>query len=332
MKNLLFFSTVLLLFTGCSQKVIVTSFQPAKVDRASKTKNISILNFTNDNIGFASTLETKLAEKRVFGENYFTVITRDKLDTILKEQKLQYSGLVNKETAVKVGELLSAQAFVSGEVVDSSLSKNYYNELRLKCADKECKRFREYYVRCVKDTYNLTVSIKMSDIELGDIIFADSFNRNTSYSQCSDYGRSTLPSENLIISKFTASIVDEFVSDISPSKVNMSVELLDDPDIDYSDKEEKLLEHSLEYIKDNRLDKAEQLLSELLTSTNDKCYVAAYNLGVVKEAQGEFKKAKDLYSLADSLVLEPNEVINHAVLRIDNQLKNRDIVNSQVGK
>lgn len=171
MKSLLLAFCTLLLFTACSQKVNISSFQPAMVDRASKTKKISVLKFDNDYIGFASSLETKLAEKRVLGENYFTVISRDKLEAILKEQKLQYSGLVNKKSAVKVGELIGAQAFISGEIADSSLNKSYYRSKRVECLDKKCKKVREYYIQCVTGDYNLSISIKMSDIELGDIIF-----------------------------------------------------------------------------------------------------------------------------------------------------------------
>lgn len=134
------------------------------------------------------------------------------------------------------------------------------------------------------------------------------------------------------MSKLSQSIINDFVSKISPSRYNISIELLEEPELDYTDKQEELLEYSLEYIKSNRLDKAEQLLSELLTSLNDKCYVAAYNLGVVKEVQGELKKAKTLYDLADNLVLKPNELINQAVLRIDEQLRNRELVNSQLAQ
>ena len=67
------------------------------------------------------------------------------------------------------------------------------------------------------------------------------------------------------------------------------------PDIKYNNKEEKLLELSLEYIKQNRLDKAEQFLVDLIDSTNQKSYVAFYNLGVIKEANGEYVYAQKYY-------------------------------------
>lgn len=53
-------------------------------------------------------------------------------------------------------------------------------------------------------------------------------------------------------------------------------------------------------------------------------------MGVVKESKGEYKLAKQLYDLADELVLEPNDIINEAVNRINNQLQNRELVNKQI--
>lgn len=329
MKSLFFCIISTILFTSCSQKLNIESYQPAKIDRVSKTKKIAVLKFDNDDIGFTSALESNLAKKKVYDKQYFTIISRNQLDNILKEQKFQYSGLVDKDSSVKIGKIIGVQSLISGNITDSSLSKSYYNESRFRCLDKKCQSMREYFVRCTKANYNLSVSIKMTDIEYGDIIYADTSNRTSSYSHCSDYSRG-LPNQGQVISNLSESIINDFISKISPTKINIEVELLDSPEIDYNDKQDKLLEHSLEYIKNGRFDKAEQLLSELLTSTNDKCFVASYNLGIVKEIQGEYELAKQLYNLADSLIIEPNEALDKAVLRIEKQLENKNIVKSQI--
>jgi TolB-like protein len=46
------------------------------------------------------------------------LVDRTQLDTIMAEQRLSASGLVNPESAVKVGQLLGASAIVSGTVTD----------------------------------------------------------------------------------------------------------------------------------------------------------------------------------------------------------------------
>ena len=99
--------------------------------------------------------------------------------------------------------------------------------------------------------------------------------------------------------------------------IAFNVQLLDDPEIDYSDDQELQLERAIEYIKLQRYNRADELLSELLTSTEDRCYVAAYDLGVVKEIKGENSKALQLYQLADRLSSEPDKLILRAITRVE---------------
>ncbi len=60
-----------------------------------------------------------------------------------------------------------------------------------------------------------------------------------------------------------------------------------EPDISYTKEQDLLLENGLEYLKLGELDRSMEIFSKLLDSTNDKCYVASYNLGVIKESLGE---------------------------------------------
>jgi tetratricopeptide (TPR) repeat protein len=330
MKNIFIGILFIFIFAGCAQKVTVTSIEPALIERASEVKKLSVLNFSKDNIGFASKLETQLSKKQFFGESYFTVLNRSEIDTILEEQRLQYSGLVDKNTSVKIGKILGVQGIVSGEISDASVNKSYYRSPRTRCLDKKCKEYRVYYVSCTKANYNLTISLKLTDVQYGDIIYADTISKNTAYSHCQDRSGG-LPTFGYVMDKMSDNVVIGFVSKLSPNKRVMEIELLDDPEIDYSDEQEEILEYSLEYIQNERLDKAEELLAKLLTSTNDKCYVAAYNLGLIKEAQGEYKLAKQLYDLADNLVLKPNKVLDRSIIRINKQIKNKQLVDEQLG-
>lgn len=331
MKNIILLITVLLFFAGCSQKINIKTVEPAKVNRAADVKKITVFKFLDDDIGFSGKLETQLSKKTIYDKPYFTVVNRSEIDRILDEQRLQYSGLVDSKTAIKVGKLIGVQGIVSGEVSDSSMNESYFSQKRTKCLDKKCREFRIYHVPCVNVNFSLTVNLKLTDVQYGDIIYADSISKNNSYSHCRDMSGG-IPTKASVMDYLSDYIVDDFISQISPTKKNLYVELLDDPEIDYEDFQEDLLEYSLEYIKNGRLDKAEELLSKLLSSTNDKCYVAAYDLGVIKEAQGEYAYAKQLYDQADSLVLKPNKVIDMAVLRINKQIANQQKVNTQIDK
>jgi len=331
MKAIYLLIASIFIFTGCSQRVAVTSFKPAEVNEATNMKKISVLGFSNDRIGFASQLETELSKKTVNGQKYFTVLNRNEVNSIIDEQKFQHSGLVDKDTSVKLGKILGINGIISGDVLVADMNKSYYNTERYECLDKKCKEKRYYLVSCVRANYDLSVSIRLTDVEKGTIVYADTLSKGSYDTHCRDRSGG-LSSFGSVMTDLTDDIVTSFMTKISPTKVRRSVELLDDPEIKYTDKQEQLLEYSLEHISDNRLDKAEQLLSELLGSTNDKCYVAAYNLGVVKETQGDYKLARQLYELADSLTIKPNKTISNAVMRIKKQINDKKLVNLQLGK
>lgn len=305
----------ILLLSGCAQKVVVRALEPAQVERAANTKKISVSEFKNDSVGLSGKIEANLAHTVIDGKNYFTLVSRDDFKKIINEQKLQNSGLVETSTAVEVGHLIGADAIISGTVIRPTYQDTRYRESRLRCANKKCDKFEEYSVWCVKRVVGLSATLKMVDVTQGDIIYADTLSQNRSYRHCRDDSRA-LPSVTMAAQSLADTIAGEFTSKLSPHYRYFDVELLDNPDLDYSSEQKRLLEVSLSYIKQSRYDKAEQFLGELIDSTGSKSYVAFYNLGVVKEAEGKYKEAQEYYNRADSLMIEPVEEINRAVLRI----------------
>jgi len=176
----------LLLLTGCSQTVKVHVLQPAEVDRAAKTTTIAVHRFRDDSVGLSSKIEAELAGKRIDGKNYFTMISRRDIERIFEEQRLQNSGLLDESSAVEVGNLLGAQALISGIISTADSSDSHYRERRTKCADKKCKELYEYTVPCVERTVTLAAQVKMVDIEKGDIIYSDALKGSRRWHRCSD--------------------------------------------------------------------------------------------------------------------------------------------------
>ena len=317
--------------SGCAQKTTVSALQPAEVDRMADTKKIAVTSFSYDNIGLATKIESEIARKKVNHKNYFTIIDRTDIEKVLKEQRFQKSGLVDKKSSIKIGKIIGAQAIVSGEVSTASMSRTPYYERRLKCADKKCKKMYEYNVRCYKQLATLSAQIKIVDVEHGDIIYADTLTQSSNWRHCSDDSR-ILPSKKQSLNSLANVISKQFADKLAPKKINFSVILLDDPIMDYTNKQEDQLEYALVYIEHGRYKKAERLLSDLLESTSDKSFVAAYNLGVVKEIQGELEKAESLYDLADSLMIEPNEELDMALRRINNSISSNKKATSQINR
>lgn len=327
-------SALLLLFifiSGCSQKITIWALEPAQIDRAALTKKISVLPFERDKVGLSDKIEANLAKQKFSNKNYFTLINRKDFDKIVAEQKIQSSGLVELSKAIEVGNILGAEAIISGSIGKPSLSDTYYYETRLGCADKKCKELVPYQVRCTKRIISLSCEIRMADVSKGDIIYADTMEDSLEYSHCSD-DSNPLPSIEMGSQKLANEMADSFTRKLLPHYYHFEVVLLEDADIKYSSKEEKLLDLSLEYIKQERLDKAEAFLIDLIDATNQKSYVPFYNLGVIKEAKGEYALAQKYYKKADELMVKPVQEISQAYIRIGTLIEKHNQAKEQLSK
>jgi len=321
--------SLLLFLSGCAHKVQVDALQPAQIDRAAKIKTIAVYSFRNDSVGLSSKIETALASKRFDGECYFTMVSRNDIERIFQEQRLQNSGLLDEATSVEVGNLLGAQAHISGVVNVEEATDKHYREKRQKCADDKCKEMRTYTVSCTSRAFHLAVQLNMVDIEKGDLIYSDIQNERKLWRTCSD-SNYALPSRSRGLELLALNIATKFAGKLTPFYYTFDIVLLDEPDVDYSDEQEKMLDNAIIYIDRKRYEKAEYLLSRLLDDTQEKSYVAAYNLGVVKEIKGELQEASQLYTIADELTLEPVKEIDSAMVRIKSSLKHRTLAQKQI--
>ena len=329
---LLFFMILFTFFSlGCSNHVRVKALKPAEIDRATTTKNIAVVAFNRDRVGLSSKIESNLARHKIDNKPFFTIVSRSDLNQVIKEQKLQNSGLVDTQDIVEVGELIGAEAIISGNVGKTSISDSHYYEKRVGCADKKCKQTYIYRVGCTKRVIGLSAEIKMVDVTRGDIIYADNIARSSTYKHCRDDSRA-LPSKESVAQSLASTIASTFTYKLTPHYRYFSVELLDDPDLDYTDEQEDLLENALKYIEHKRYDKASQLLTELVDTTDQQSYVAFYNLGVVKETQGDFTKAKIYYEKADNLTTEPVTAVNNAYNRINTVIEEQRITAEQLNR
>jgi len=331
MKNIILLSLSLIFFTACSPKVNIQALQPAQVDSVSQTKIIAMHNFKDDSMGLSSKIQTLLASKKIDNKNYFTLVSREDIKRILHEQKLQDSGLLDEGTAVELGNLLGAQALITGSISNKSSSDARYYVKRSKCVDKECKQMKEYSVACTTRTINLSAQIRIVAVEKGDIIFGDNLHAKKEWSACSDRNN-VLPSKAHGLDLLSSKLARDFSAKLTPYYKNFSVVLLDEPDLEYTQQQEKILENALIYIERQRYTKADDLLSRLLSQTQERSFVAAYNLGVVKEVQGSLQEAQELYALADNLSIEPVEEIDFAIRRISRSITSRHVALEQIKK
>jgi len=319
MRVLLISILLLLMFTSCSQKILITATKPALVDRASKTKKIAVLQFANDDkVSLGAKIEANYNIK-IKNKPYFTIISTNR-DDILKEQKFQYSGLANKKNSVEIGELLGAQALITGKIDIADVKKEYKTtQSNYRCANEKCTYKVVEYTQCITARYMLKATISMIDVQKGDIIYTNNYPESAEHKTCSALG--SLPLESEVFDNLSNKIIKKFLPNISPTMQTYYIKVFEDPEIKYTKEQKLILENALVYLKHDNLDKAEELFSELLNSTNDKCYLAAYNLGTIKESKGEYENAKELYELADDLTKKPNNTIFEAITRINTQIE-----------
>jgi hypothetical protein len=325
----------LLFQSGCATKIQVKALYPSDIDRAAGTKTIAVTEFKGDTLGVGGNFESKIAQQTLDGQPYFTVISRTDIDKVIKEQQFQGSGLLDESSSVNIGGLLGAQAIISGEVGNITKNDRNYFETRTKCVkwdnNKKCIQEQRYRVSCVERSVGLNVNIKMVDVEKGDIIYTDSFNKSRSTDHCSDSWGS-LTSQSAMFNKIIENITTNFASKLTPKYVYFKVELLDDPDIEYSDNQKEKLKKALELMESERYDKAFNIFEYLVESTGERSYVALYNLGVTNEALGNLNEAQELYKAADGATDDNVDQINVALKRIKQTIAKRNRAMSQMNR
>lgn len=89
----------------------------------------------------------------------FIVVERDKMDKLMEEQKLGQSGVIDPNTAAKVGKILGLNAIVTGSI----------SQFGVKSEGKDfiISQSKQQIVEC-------TVDVRVVDAETGQVILADS--------------------------------------------------------------------------------------------------------------------------------------------------------------
>lgn len=345
LKLLLATLTVTLLINGCAQKVKIKALDPAEVGEMATNKNIAISSFKNDKQGLSGKIESQIAKHKLDNKKYFTVVSRKDLDKILAEQKLQSSELMDEATAARIGKLIGAQAVINGEISSATATNDKYRESREKClkwTKNGCVRYKHYQVVCRTIQAEVSANINIVNVETGSIIYGDTITKEYSADSCKlgqsalgfigfDSSPKQILSKGQALNRLTSEVAIEFVRKLTPHYTYLSVELLDEIELDnVTSSQEDTFEYALEYIKAGRMDKADKLLQRLLDEVNGKSYVVAYVFGVVKEARGNLEEARKMYKMADDLTVKPVEEINSALDRIDDSISKREEAKRQI--
>jgi tetratricopeptide (TPR) repeat protein len=333
---------LVLVSSGCAQKIQLKALRSAEISDGA-IKDIAVLPFSNDTVSQSIKIDSVLQNLMINGEKYFNVIDRVNLEKIMVEKKLNDSGLVDLIHNDSNGGLKEIRTIVAGEVALNSLQQSNYLEERIdyetclvilsdKNGNKYCQKYRKYNMACVANLYSLTTNVKFIKVADSKIIFSRSFSKNSQVIHCAD-DNNVLPSKEAVNTNLASEIAENLISIVAPSYVYFTVTLLDDEDIDFTREQSKTFKTALELLKNERIEKANEILKQLNSVLKNKSYVVLYNLGVSEEALGSVYEAYEIYKKAENIAIQKDEVIEElstAIRRVKQNIAEFEKTNKQL--
>jgi len=150
---------------------------------------IAVLPFTSEQKGNATAAKVQAYAMTALtstGDPFLKVVDRENIDRILEEQRLGLSGVVDEQTAVRVGNLIGAQAVLMGVLVDyreepgtvRRSTKDGFESYRVQETNKETGekysvtkykpvRYSEFFQ---ENKVFLTFSYRLVSLETGEVL------------------------------------------------------------------------------------------------------------------------------------------------------------------
>jgi len=333
---------IALLCSGCAQKIQLKAMKSAEISDGA-IKDIAVLSFAKDTISQSIKIDSALQNFSINGKKYFNVVDRIHLEKIMAEKKLNDSGLVDLIHNDSNGGLKEIRTILTGEVALNSLQQSNYLEERTdyetclvtlsdKNGNKYCQKYRKYNMACVANLYSVTTNVKFIKVADSKIIFSRSFSKNSHVTHCAD-DNNVLPSKEAVNTNLASEIAENLISIVAPSYVYFTVTLLDDEDIDFTREQSKTFKTALELLKNERIEKANEILKQLNSVLENKSYVVLYNLGVSEEALGSVYEAYEIYKKAENISIQKDEVIEElstAIRRVKQNIAEFEKANRQL--
>ncbi len=218
------FLSAALFATGCTKQVSIEYLETPGVD-LSKHHTIGVAGFQGQNGQDVSRLiETALGQAKSGKQSYFTIVDRDRLESVMKEQRLSLTGAIDPSRLKDVGKVLSLDALVTGNVASYEVRDSSYSENRsesYECGKKKtCSR--DYTVGCTKREAYVQLNISVLDTETAQNDAPLSPEGRASSEKCSDQS-STLTMGEELLRAASQQAITEFVNQVTPHKVSERV-------------------------------------------------------------------------------------------------------------
>jgi curli biogenesis system outer membrane secretion channel CsgG len=240
---------------------------------------------------YRGAVESKIYMKKI-PTNVFSVIERDQIDIILKEQGLSVSGAIDESKAVDIGKLLGVDAMILG-----SLSYNYEDETYTRDFKKKDGTVVITYYRNRK--LNASASMKIVSVQTGEIIGTTN-ERETETDLASSKkgypGTSAVKSPESLAEEAYKDIATKLVNYFAPYYQTTAINL---QKVKFKDFKKDAKEAN-KLLQNGEIDKGYAIYKTIYEADSYNP-IAAYNLGAIHEAVGNFKQAKKYYDIAYQL-------------------------------
>lgn len=277
-QYLKFFMTlsILILMTACSPKTYSFDIDaPPKYTTQDVFKTMKVESFQSNKRAYQQSL-TNMIETGIAKEGYIKIV-QNRADATLK-------------------------GTVEIHPIRTNMDSNSY-ECEKKINGKKVKRTCHSYT--YKKENEITINYSLLNNKNNTVVFGESltesFKESWYSSESSSNARSKAKSDSSIINELLQKLAKKVAQAVTPHKETISRELQDGDD--------DSVELGITYVENGRLEQALSIWDQAITQANSKESVAAayYNIGVIKESQGRYQDAFNLYSKANTIF--PQEVL-----------------------
>lgn len=323
-------SFILATAIGCTTYVTTEYIIPAKESEVIKYNKVAVMDFTGRHgNNYRSQFEALLQNLKFKGSPIYEIIDRTNIETLLNEQAFQLSGIVDEETAVRIGKMVGVDAIWTGNVTektDEIVSYDRRSRCKLYDSNSNCQYYETYQVKCLNTSAVVSFTPKLISISTGRLIYSKAFVESVDDYSCTGY----IEDKAALANRAKKKIFRTIEKDLSPMITEISIELKDDTD-GMSGADKAILKNSLKFAKSGREDRACELFRELLTR-NRSSLSLNYNVGICYEVEGEFQKALDQLKYTDSISTEPDDLLNTTIRRAESNIRRMYELESQFGK
>ena len=208
----LIFVFIAMVLLSCAPSARIPVLKPAEINLRGIDK-IAI----GDIKGNVGSNIADLLTSRLFESDQLDVVDRSNLSRIMREHELNMSGVINNDTAVKIGKLVGASALIVGNANVKYDLKRWKGK---PWKDKEGKWHQSYNV---KGTAKVNSTLKVVGLTTGKVLAAKSISKEAKDSERENNQWPQDPDKDAIISSAVNSVINTFMKMIAPYTVYVNV-------------------------------------------------------------------------------------------------------------